>query len=214
MQEICINRLDIKGNKDSILSFLKGFYSEENGFSMCCIVPYGTCINNTWKIINWGTTKDIFESNTYEEVINSFLNNQVTINYLTQDTPNEAFCRKASKVYDDLTFSLSYYEPTSLFAGKTSYKKGEEIESKTEFYEVDNTDKDDSIIRIYDFAIKEGFTTLSDIMEPLSKTSSIVREHFYKQEEVDEENLVLDFNTLKEEYIIESLNVIEGAGYN
>ena len=65
VQDICINRLDIKGSKENIETFLKEFHSEEKGFSMCCIVPFDLYNNNTWKIINWGTTEDIFECSSY-----------------------------------------------------------------------------------------------------------------------------------------------------
>lgn len=213
MQEICINRLDISGSENDIKTFLRDFHSEERGFVMESLVPYDYNQSDTWRYSHWGTINDIFECSSYQEVINTFedKNNvcKVVINYLTIQTPNEVFCKKVSKLYPKVKFVLTYYEPTQLFAGKSSYKQGYELIDENKYLEIEDEDKDDSIIRIYDFAIKENFTTLEELAEPLRRTSKNVQDYFYKKLD-EEEDIVFDFNSLREEYMSENINIPKG----
>jgi hypothetical protein len=206
MNEKCFNRLYIKGEESAIKDFLKDFHTGEK-FSMELIVPYNYNFSETWKYKNWGTTHDIFNCSSMNEVMGSYKeeNNEgrVSMTYSTAEIPNETFCKKASKLYPELIFVLTFYEPTCLFAGRTTFKKGYESSNQSIFYELndDNQDKfDESLINIYDFAIEEDFTSVTELATPLKKVSQKVKSHFYHK---NEEGIVLDFEELKQEYINE-----------
>lgn len=201
MNEVCINRLDIKGKEENIKEFLNDFKSD-NGFKMENIVPYNCNFSDTWRHTYWGPAKELFNCSSYSEVMGSYKeeDNQgvVSITYSTLEVPNEVFCQRASKKYPELIFKITYYEPTELFAGRSAYKNGYEIPLQSKFYERDEEDLDDSIIHVYEFAIEEDFTSVAELINPLKRASEKVRNHFQRKVE---EDIVLDFNDLRKEYL-------------
>lgn len=211
MQEVCNNKLEIKGSKKDILEFLYDFENQSTcSFRMSEIYncPKNLLKYEEWTINNWGTKGEAFNTDTMNKVISSIVKEGdyyvACINYQTKEIPNELFCKKVSRKYTSLTFTLYYYEPNALFAGKTSYCKGLELSQVTEFYENDVLNNDNDIIDFYEFAFNNKFITADELIQKISNLSGYVRKHFYAKINMEEENnIVLDFNTLKAEYLAE-----------
>jgi hypothetical protein len=204
MQSYCVNKLDIKGSEKEVKNFLNDFSSSIINFSMFEIVdcPASVVTFENWAIRNWGTNGDIFNCSSYSEVMSSYEENngvvKVSIYYYTKDTPNETFVKRASKIYPKLTFIISYYEPNVLCTGKTTYKKGID-EDGADYYEVDEENRDATTIYVYEFAMKENLISLDELSEAVRSSSSIVKNYFKIDKE--EDDLVLDFNVIKQEYL-------------
>lgn len=200
MQEVCINRLNISGQEDNIKAFLNDFHSKDYGFSMACIVPYNYNMSEAWRHSNWGTINDIFECDSMAEVLGTYteenLIGTVTMKYCTVIVPNEVFIKKASRIYKNLKFTITYFEPSEIFAGRTVFENGLEVLSQSIFYELDEDELDKSLIDVYEFAIIEDFTSVSKLAKPLSKAPEKVKEHFNNKQE----DIVLNFEDLQREY--------------
>lgn len=205
MQTYCANKLDIKGSEKEVKDFLKDFSSSINNFSMFQIVDCPTSVLNfeEWTIRNWGTNGDIFKCSSYSEVMSSYEESNgvvtVSIYYYTKDTPNETFVKKASKIYRNLYFIISYYEADVLCTGKTTFKKGID-EDGADYYELEEGNRDESTIDVYEFAVQENLMSLDELSEAIKNSTPIVKNHF-KTKEVEEDDLVLDFNVIKQEYL-------------
>jgi len=122
---------------------------------------YGHAGWYTWRVENWGTKWDA-----YETVVHSDFNNEYEVSYDTAWAPNIPFMIKASEEYPKLIFTLRYEEPGMGFCGKCVISKGLNEEQQGDLLYVD----DDGEEVVFD---QELFRY------KYAKTGEILHEDFY-----------------------------------
>ncbi len=86
--------------------------------------PEGMTDTNTlldWRRIHWGTKWDICDS---QDECPSENWDKLSFYFKTAWSPPQPFVAQISKLYPELEFSLSYYEPMMQFAGFMKYRNG------------------------------------------------------------------------------------------
>lgn len=213
MSNYCSNRLNIYGDKNKVISFLYDFYSNDHIFKMKNIITndsFTSIPKDDYNRSIWGTKEDIYNSDDMETVLCTY--NEIkkgygifTINYLTINGPNTVFIKNASKLYNDFSFEVNYFNNEYMYCGESLYKNG--IEEKNIYREYNKNKADETTIEVIDLAIKTKMILPIYLDSILDKCSKEVKNHFIEKEDDDE--MILNFDDIQKEHIINDIKIQE-----
>lgn len=203
MENYCVNKLIIQGNELDIISFLNDLKNDDNVFSMSTLMPrtYYVTSNEAWNILYWGTESDLINCDDYDKVIKNCKNNAI-LNYLTISLPNIIFIENIAKKYCNLKFSISFLQLNDLFSGEKVFINGKLKEDMSSFYK-------ENLKEVLDFAINKKLISLRYVVDMLNKYPNTIFDYFFEKLKKEDQKLILDFNEIKENYLIEKIKLPE-----